>query len=201
MASEHQWPTATVKSARNGADDVKDPSNTLSPAQERARRSSHCRTADNNAVKEQAMELPTFAVGPPHSFEQGIATRRRDAARQVSTSQNGVSDILKELRDMDERLQFFVERQRLAIQESGLVEDVPLYWLSKSQPARRARKGKIRQHMARRVPNVAEFIETPYAPIPDPDVMAFKDDGKPDELKHETEEDPAKPAPEATATE
>ncbi|KAM0273201.1 hypothetical protein ACHAQH_008413 [Verticillium albo-atrum] len=159
-----------------------------------AERASHRRTGDDNVMKERAMELPTLAVGPPpHSFEQDTATKRRDAA--VDTSLNGVSDILQELRDLDERLQSFVKRQRLAIQVSGLVEDVPLRRLLKPQPARRTRRGMIRQHIVRCIPNAAELNETQHTPIPDPDAIASMDDGKPDELKPGNEEDPAKPAP------
>lgn len=92
---------------------------------------------------------------------------------------------------MDERLQSFVKRQRLAIQDSGLVDDVPLRRLLKPQPARRTHRGTIRQHMAKGIPMAAGSNEIEQVRVPDADAIASVDDGKPDEMKHETEEDPA----------
>ncbi|KAM0274956.1 hypothetical protein ACHAQH_007724 [Verticillium albo-atrum] len=136
--------------------------------------------------------MPATATGPLlHPLKRDTPARRGDAARQIDASCNDVSDILKELSYMDERLQSFFKRQRLAIHESGLVDDVPPRRPLKPQSARRTRRDVTRQHMAEDVPMAARSNEIEHAPVSDADAIASVDDSKADEMEHEAEEDPA----------
>ncbi|KAM0328829.1 hypothetical protein ACHAQA_005245 [Verticillium albo-atrum] len=193
MAPKRKKSTASAAPGRNGTVDAQVEHKTPPPEQEPLRRSGRRHLTNGAIVKEEVMEVPTTAVGPPlRPLEQDTAARRRDAARQVGRPRTHVSDVMKELSDMEQRLQNSVKRQRLAIQDSGLVDDVPPRRPLKPQTARRTRKDVIRQHMAEGIPMAAGPDEIEHAPASDADAIAAVDDIKADadEMEHEAAEDP-----------
>ncbi|KAM0522875.1 hypothetical protein ACHAP9_004208 [Verticillium nonalfalfae] len=139
------------------------------------------------------MEAPTSAAAPPpSSLEQDTPARRRDAARQVATPRKCVSDVMKELSDMEERLQSSVKRQRLAIQDSGLVDDVPPRRPLKPQAARKSRN-VVRENLANGVRMAISVDEIEHAPSLDTDAIAAANDIEADanDREQEAEEEPA----------
>ncbi|KAM0283741.1 hypothetical protein ACHAQH_002330 [Verticillium albo-atrum] len=196
MVSKRNKSTSSIGPTRNGTEDDnhKLQRRTSTPQQEPLRRSGRRRTGDGKLVKEEVMEIPTTAAGPPlHPLEQDTITRRRDAARQVATPRKCVSDVMKELSDMEERLQNSVKRQRLAIQDSGLVDNVAPRRPLKPQTARRSRKDAARQNLADGVPMSASLGEIEHAPAPNADAIAAADDieADADEREHEATEESA----------
>ncbi|KAG7114187.1 UV-damage endonuclease like protein [Verticillium longisporum] len=139
------------------------------------------------------MEATNSAAAPPlPSLEQDTPARRRDAARQVATPRKCVSDVMKELSDMEERLQSSVKRQRLAIQDSGLVDDVPPRRPLKPQAARKSRN-VVRENLANGVRMATSVDAIEHAPSLDTDAIAAANDieADADDREQEAEEEPA----------
>lgn len=137
------------------------------------------------------MEATNSAAAPPlPSLEQDTPARRRDAARQVATPRKCVSDVMKELSDMEERLQSSVKRQRLAIQDSGLVDDVPPRRPLKPQAARKSRN-VVRENLANGVRMATSVDEIEHAPSLDTDAIAAANDieADADDREQEAEEE------------
>ncbi|KAF3355643.1 hypothetical protein VdG1_03935 [Verticillium dahliae VDG1] len=193
MASKRRRSSTSIASTKPGTENSsRKPQRKTSPTtQEPPRRSGRHRTADSKPVKEEAMEATNSAAAPPlPSLEQDTPARRRDAARQVATPRKCVSDVMKELSDMEERLQSSVKRQRLAIQDSGLVDDVPPRRPLKPQAARKSRN-VVRENLANGVRMATSVDEIEHAPSLDTDAIAAANDieADADDREQEAEEE------------